>query len=46
MHALLRRVKETLSVTTLHVTHSQAESESLADRKLLLTLDGIQEMVR
>jgi ABC-type sugar transport system ATPase subunit len=46
MHALLRRVKETSSVTTLHVTHNQAESEYLADRKLLLTLDGIQEMDR
>jgi len=43
MHTLLRRVKETSGVTTLHVTHSQAESESLADRTLVLTQDGIQE---
>lgn len=46
MHTWLRRVKETSSVTTLHVTHSQAESESLADRKLLLTQAGIQEIER
>ncbi len=41
MHALLRRVKETSSVTTLHVTHSLAESESLADCSLWLNQDGI-----
>ena len=44
MHALLRRVKETSSVTTLHVTHSQVESEFLADRKLMLTHDGIKDV--
>ncbi len=43
MHSLLRRLKETSDVTTLHVTHNQAESEFLADRKLLLTPDGIRE---
>ena len=32
MHELLRRVKQSTGVTTLHVTHSVAESESLADR--------------
>ena len=43
MHALLRQVKENLCVTTLHVTHNVSESESLADRCLWLTDDGIQE---
>lgn len=45
MHALLRRLKETSSVTTLHVTHSLAESESLADCSLWLNQDGIRERV-
>jgi ABC-type sugar transport system ATPase subunit len=44
MHALLRRVKQTSRVTTLHVTHSQVESDFLADRKLTLTHDGIKEV--
>ena len=43
MHELLRRVKQSTGVTTLHVTHSAAESESLADRCFRLTADGIQE---
>jgi len=43
MHTLLRQVKESLGVTTLHVTHSEAESESLANRCLWLTVNGIQE---
>ena len=45
MHALLRRLKETSSVTTLHVTHSLAESESLAGCSLWLNQDGIRERV-
>jgi len=43
MHDLLRRIKENSGVTTLHVTHSVAESESLADRCLWLTEHGIEE---
>ena len=43
MHDLLRRVKQSTGVTTLHVTHSAAESESLADRCFWLAVDGIQE---
>lgn len=43
MHDLLRRVKQSTGVTTLHVTHSAAESESLADRCFWLAADGIQE---
>ena len=43
MHALLRRVKQSTGVTTLHVTHSVAESESLADRCFWLAADGILE---
>ena len=43
MHDLLRRVKRNTGVTTLHVTHSVAESESLADRCFWLAADGIQE---
>lgn len=43
MHALLRQVKESLCVTTLHVTHSVAESELLADRCLWLTDTGITD---
>ncbi|HUP80524.1 MAG TPA: ABC transporter ATP-binding protein, partial [Pirellula sp.] len=43
MHDLLRRVKQNTGVTTLHVTHSAAESESLADRCFWLAVDGIQE---
>ncbi len=43
MHALLRQVKESLCVTTLHVTHNAAESELLADRCLWLTDIGITD---
>ena len=43
MHDLLRRVKQSTGVTTLHVTHSVAESESLADRCFWLAAGGIQE---
>lgn len=43
MHVLLRQLKERLGVTTLHVTHSQVEAESLANRCLWLTKDGVQE---
>lgn len=43
MHDLLRRVKQTTGVTTLHVTHSVSEAESLADRCFWLAADGIQE---
>ena len=43
MHDLLRRVKQSTGVTTLHVTHSAAESESLGDRCFWLAVDGIQE---
>ena len=43
MHDLLRRVKQSTGVTTLHVTHSAAEAESLADRCFWLAVDGIQE---
>ncbi len=41
MHALLRRVKESTGVTTLHVTHSATESDSLADQCFWLAADGI-----
>ncbi len=43
MHALLKRVKQTTGVTTLHVTHSVSESDSLADRCFWLDAEGIQE---
>jgi ABC-type sugar transport system ATPase subunit len=43
MHALLRRVKQSTGATTLHVTHSVAESDSLADRCFWLDANGIQE---
>ncbi len=36
MHALLRKVKDTTGVTTLHVTHSNEEAEVLADRRITL----------
>lgn len=32
MHSILRRVKQTTGVTTLHVTHNQEDAEALADR--------------
>ena len=43
MHELLRRVKTSTGVTTLHVTHSSTESQSLADRCFWLDADGIEE---
>ena len=46
MHDLLGRVKQSTGVTTLHVTHSVAESESLADRCFWLAADGIQEHLK
>lgn len=36
MHALLRKVKQTTGVTTLHVTHSSEEADALADRRITL----------
>ena len=36
MHELLRRVKTTTGVTTLHVTHSTEEAEALADHRFVL----------
>ncbi len=43
MHSLLRRVKESTGVTTLHVTHSQEDAEALADQRLILTEGRIVE---
>ncbi|QDV42755.1 Sulfate/thiosulfate import ATP-binding protein CysA [Stieleria neptunia] len=40
MHELLKRVKETTGVTTLHVTHSNEEAEVLADQRFELH-DGV-----
>lgn len=40
MHDLLRRVKQTTGVTTLHVTHSNEEAEALADHRFELH-DGV-----
>lgn len=36
MLTLLRHVKETTAVTTLHVTHNQDDAEALADHRLVL----------
>ncbi len=36
MHVLLRKLKQTTGVTTLHVTHSNEEADALADRRLTL----------
>ncbi len=36
MHGLLRRVKDTTGVTTLHVTHSSEDAAALADRRFVL----------
>lgn len=36
MQALLREIKDANGVTTLHVTHSSEEAQSLADRRLTL----------
>ncbi|PAY20521.1 ABC transporter ATP-binding protein [Rhodopirellula sp. SM50] len=40
MHELLKRVKKTTGVTTLHVTHSNEEAEVLADQRFELN-DGV-----
>jgi len=40
MHDLLKRVKQTTGVTTLHVTHSNEEAEALADVRFELN-DGV-----
>lgn len=45
MHSLLRRVKETTGVTTLHVTHSQEDAEALADRRLVIDEGRVTERV-
>lgn len=37
MQTLLRDIKNSTGVTTLHVTHNRAEAESLADRRLELS---------
>ena len=39
MHDLLKKVKDTSHVTTLHVTHSVEDAEALADQRLTL-VDG------
>lgn len=36
MYELLRQVKSTAGVTTLHVTHNSADADALSDRRLLL----------
>ncbi|QEG01750.1 Sulfate/thiosulfate import ATP-binding protein CysA [Stieleria maiorica] len=44
MHALLKRVKETTGVTTLHVTHSNEEAEVLADQRFELHEGVLREV--
>ncbi|MCA9138386.1 MAG: ABC transporter ATP-binding protein [Planctomycetales bacterium] len=44
MHELLKRVKQTTGVTTLHVTHSNEEAEALADHRFELN-DGVLSRV-
>jgi len=44
MHSLLRCVKETTGVTTLHVTHNQEDSDALADRRLVLEEGKVQNL--
>lgn len=43
MHILLRRVKESTGVTTLHVTHSEADADALADRRLVIDEGRVSE---
>jgi ABC-type sugar transport system ATPase subunit len=43
MQALLRKVKETTGVTTLHVTHSSDEATALADRCIQLDDGHVSE---
>ena len=40
MQELLKRVKQTTGVTTLHVTHSSEEADALADHRFVLE-DGV-----
>jgi ABC-type sugar transport system ATPase subunit len=44
MHELLKRVKQTTGVTTLHVTHSSEEADALADCRFVLD-DGVLSCV-
>lgn len=44
MQELLRKVKETTGVTTLHVTHNQQEADALADHRYELN-DGVLSKV-
>jgi ABC-type sulfate/molybdate transport systems ATPase subunit len=40
MHDLLRRIRNEITVTVLHVTHNRAEAQSLAQRFFELR-DGV-----
>ena len=42
MHDVLKKVKQSSPVTTLHVTHSVEDAEALADRRLTLVDGRIQ----
>lgn len=44
MHALLRKLKDSWNVTTLHVTHSTEEADALADLRLVLQNGAIQSV--
>jgi ABC-type sugar transport system ATPase subunit len=46
MYRVLREVRRQVHVTTLHVTHSQAEAEQLADRVLRLGPHGVGQVDR
>lgn len=43
MHVLLKEVQRQTGVTTLHVTHSQHEAETLADRMFVLEHGALRE---
>ena len=43
MYDLLKRLQKQTGVTTLHVTHSQAEARTLGQRLLLLEAGHVQE---
>jgi ABC-type sugar transport system ATPase subunit len=45
MHSLLRRLRDSTGVTTLHVTHSESDAEALADQRLLLSDGKIVEIM-
>ena len=45
LHTLLRRVKTTTGVTTLHVTHNLEDAVALADRRLVLDNGHVKEDV-